>query len=103
MKTGRSINQFTIKGKTYSIRLTKHAELRLTQRKLDLYQAIGAILSLGKNRITEYAGSNRDIMILDKVNNFAVVINIKYRTIIIVTVIDKADCWVKKGTDVINL
>ncbi len=103
MKPGRSVNQFTIKGKTYSIRLTKHAEKRLKQRNIDLYQAVGAILVLGEKRITAYAGSDRDVMILDNTNNFAVVINMKYRTIVIVTVIDKTDCWVKKGTEVINL
>lgn len=102
-KRGRSINQFTINSRTFSIRLTDHAEIRLSQRELDLYQITGAILSLGKERILFYKNSNKDILIQDKQNNFAIVISIKNSTITIITVIDSADCWSKRGTDVINL
>jgi hypothetical protein len=102
-KAGKPVNTFTIENKTYSIRLSEHAELRLKQRNIDLYQAIGSILSLGKERITDYAGSNRDIFIMDNANNFSVVCNIEYRTITIITVIDKADCYIKDGTIAINL
>ena len=102
-KKGKSINQFTINNKTFSIRLTDHASIRLSQRELDLYQITGAILSLGQEKILSYKNSNRDILIQDKLNKFAVVIAIECSTITIITVIDSADCWSKQGTDVINL
>ena len=97
------INSFTIQNKTYSIRLTNHAEQRLNQRKLDLFQVIGSILSLGEKTITAYSGSNRDIFILDKEHNFSIVCNISACTITIVTVIDSIDCWIRQGTIAINL
>jgi hypothetical protein len=102
-KRGKSINQFTINGRNFSIRLTDHASIRISQRHLDIFQITGAILSLGQDRIISYQNSNRDILIQDKANKFAVVIAIECSTITIITVIDSADCWSKQGTDVINL
>ena len=102
-KAGKSMHTFTINGKTYSIRLSDHAELRLKQRNIDLFQAIGAILSLGENRITKYSGADKDIFIMDKEHNFSVVCNITSHTITIVTCIDNADCFIKDGTIAINL
>jgi len=97
------INSFTIQNKTYSIRLTNHAQTRLQQRQIDLYQTIGSILSLGQKTITAYAGSNRDIFIMDKEYNFSIVCNISACTITIITVIDSIDCWIKEGTIAVNL
>ena len=102
-KAGTSINTFTLNNKTYWIRLSQHAEQRLQQRNIDLYQVTGSILSLGEKTITAYSGSNRDIFIMDKVNNFSIVCNITNRTITIITVIDNADCWIKNGTIAVNL
>jgi len=97
------ISSFTIADKTYSIRLTNHAQQRLTDRNIDLFQVTGSILSLGENIIEKYSGSNRDIFIMDKANNFSIVCNITYRTITIITVIDTCDCWVKNGTIAVRL
>jgi hypothetical protein len=97
------ILSFTIQNKTYSIRLTNHAEQRLQERQIDLYQVTGSILSLGQKTITDYSGNNKDIFIMDKQNNFSIVCNITNRTITIVTVIDNADCWVKSGTIAVRL
>ena len=97
------MNTFTINNKTYSIRLSDHAQLRLKQRNIDLFQVIGSILSLGENRITKYSGADRDIFIQDKEHNFSVVCNITSHTITIVTCIDNADCFIKDGTIAVNL
>lgn len=102
-KRGKSINQFTVNNQTFSIRLTDHAELRLGQRKVDLFQVTGAILSLGQTRIISYQNSERDILIQDKLNGFAVVIAITGCIITIITIIDSSDAWCKQGTDVINI
>jgi len=102
-KSGKMISSFTIADKTYSIRLTNHAKQRLTDRQIDIYQVTGSILSLGQKIITKYSGSNRDIFIMDKANNFSIVCNITGCTITIVTVINNADCWIKKGTIAVNL
>ncbi len=97
------VNTFTIDGQTFSVILTKHAELRLSQRNIDQFQAIGLILSLGKERILSYINSEEDIMIIDKVNNFSVCVAITDSEITIITVINNADIWVKEGTKICNL
>lgn len=102
-KRGHSMNTFTIDGKIYSIRLTNHAELRTKQRKIDMYMVTSAILALGKTRIEQYQNSDRDILIQDLTNNFAVVITIEGNTIYVITCIDHCDCWSKTGTTVVNL
>ena len=102
-KAGISINQFTLNNKTYSIRLTKHAEQRTKERQIDLFQVTGSILSLGQQTIEYYSGNNRDIFIQDKPNNFSIVCNITAYTITIVTVIDNCDCWIKNGTIAVNI
>ena len=102
-RPGKVVNSFTLNNKTYSIRLTNHAEQRLQERQIDLYQVTGSILSLGQKTIIEYSGSNKDIFIMDKQNNFSIVCNITHRTITIVTVIDNSDCWVKNGTIAVEL
>ena len=102
-RAGISINTFTLNSKTYSIRLSKHANQRLADRNIDLYQVTGSILSLGQKTITAYSGSNRDIFIMDKPNNFSIVCNISACTITIITVIDNVDCWIKSGTIAVNL
>jgi hypothetical protein len=102
-KGSRQLNTFTINNVTYCIKISEHAELRLSQRKLDLFKIVGAILSLGENKIKNYSNTNKDIFIMDNTNNFSVVCYIKNYTIMIVTVLNKADCYVREGTDVINL
>ena len=102
-KNGKMISSFTIADKTYSIRLTNHAKQRLTDRQIDLYQVTGSILSLGEKTIESYSGSDKDIFIMDKENNFSVVCNIVNYTIMIVTVINNSDCWVKSGTIAVRL
>lgn len=62
-KRGKLLNTFTINKVTYSIRISEHAEIRLKQRKLDIFQIIGAILSLGEARIKEYSNSDKDLFI----------------------------------------
>jgi hypothetical protein len=102
-KHGKVINSFTIANKTYSIRLTNHAQQRLTDRNIDIFQVTGSILSLGQKTIIAYSGSNRDIFIMDKEHNFSIVCNITINTITIVTVINNSDCWVKNGTIAVKL
>jgi hypothetical protein len=99
----RNVNTFTINNRTYSIRFSEHADNRLNDRKLDLYQCIGAILSLGEKRILEYSNSGRDIFIMDNTNKFSIVCYIDKCTIYVITLLDKIDCYVKDGTDIINL
>ena len=70
------ISSFTIADKTYSIRLTNHAQQRLTDRQIDLYQVTGSY-SLGQKTITAYSAAIENIFIMDKAIIFSIVCNIE--------------------------
>lgn len=102
-KRGQLVTVIIIDKKRYSIRLSDHAKIRLKERKIDLYQAIGSLLSLGEEKIKQYQKTNRDIFIMDKEHNFSIVITFEGNTIHIITLIDNSDCWIKSGTIAVNL
>jgi hypothetical protein len=102
-KCGRMTNTFTINNYTYNVELSIHAESRLKERNIDLFQAVGVILALGEKRIKDYTNSKRDILIHAKENGISVVCSVESNTIVIRTVIDNADAYAKVGTSVVNL
>lgn len=97
------MDSFTINNQTFNIILTNHAVKRLQERNIDKFQAIGAIMAIGQNKILEYKDTNKDIMVIDKQNNFSIVATIEGQDIVIITLIDKSDIYVKEGTTAINL
>lgn len=99
----RQVSIYKINDITFEVRISKHADDRLQQRKLDIFMVTGAIFSLGQKRINDYRDTGRDIFVMDKTNDLSVVCCIEGNIITIITVLDKADCYVKNGTDVINL
>ena len=97
------MDSFTINNQTFNIILTNHATQRFHQRGLDKFQIIGSILALGEKTILHYQNSNKDLMVIDKINNFSIVASINGNDIVIITLIDKSDIFIKEGTTAINL
>jgi hypothetical protein len=97
MKT-KSLTTFTIDKQTYSVRTTEHSEKRLVKREIDEYTVVSNILSLGKEKIKYYQEQDKDVMVIDEIKDFSICFTINKNTIIIITVIDKSDIWVKKNT-----
>ena len=97
MKT-RALTTLTIDGQTYSIRTTRHSEKRLVKRDIDEYMVASNILSLGKEKIKYYQGTEKDVMVIDETNGFSICFAFNGNKIVIITVIDKDDIWVKKNT-----
>ena len=58
---------------------------------------------LGESKIMGYTGSNKDVFIQNKEEGFSIVCYFTSCIIMVVSVIDKADCYIKQGTDVVNL
>ena len=87
----------------YKIMLSSHARLRSKQRNIDTLQSLAAILAMGADRLKEYEANTADIMIQDTDNNFSVVFAVKPGRIEIITLLDKADCYAKTGTNVVKI
>lgn len=97
------INTFTINNVEFKIILSCHAQDRLLERKIDLFQTIGIVLSLGEARINQYNNSGKEVFIMDVEHNFSIVLEIRNNEIHIITVINKSDCYIKQGTIAVNL
>jgi len=87
----------------YKILASRHSLQRSRQRSVDMLQVVGAILTFGAQKLDEYSDNQADVMLIDENNNFSVVFAVKKAKIEIITVIDKADCFVKNGTAIAKL
>jgi Icc-related predicted phosphoesterase len=103
MKKDKQIAKLKIEKQCYSIRATAHAILRMEQRKIDEYVVSGTIIALGNKKLLEYQGNGRDIAVIDKIKEVAVIATFKKNTIKIITVIGKKDIYVKDGTTIENI
>ncbi len=99
MKT-ESIAIMEIGENKYSIRATAHALSRMAERKIDKFVVAGNVLALGAERIKELQAAQEEAVIIDDAKKISVVIAFKGNKIQVVTVIDKANIFVKKGTTV---
>ncbi len=97
---GKALATVQIEGTTYSIRATEHALERMEQRDVDGYVVTGNILALGPERLQKLQEANEEAIIIDKQKDVSVVIGFKGNRIQVVTVIDKANCFVKDGTSI---
>ncbi|MFW5962666.1 MAG: hypothetical protein ACOCQR_03520 [bacterium] len=87
-----------IDGDRYSIRATQHAKKRMAEREVDENVVAGEVIALGRERIVELQERDTDIAIVDERRDLAVIIAFNHNRIVIVTVIDKSEIWVKDGT-----
>lgn len=84
------LTSFTIAGKKYKIIATNHGYGRMLQRKLDPYIIGSALLALG-TKLERYNNCGKQIMFKDEGRNTAVIFSIENRTIVLITVLDRAN------------
>lgn len=90
-------------GAQWSLRATDHALGRMAERDVDAYAATSAIIALGERVLTELKDTGDEALVLDQDRGFALVVGFKLNTAWIITVIDKARCYAKRGTRVYQL
>lgn len=100
---GKSIARIKINGFRYSLRATEHSLERMEQRGISGYVIAGDVISLGKERILELQKKQVDVALIDKKRGIAVIMQFKNNTLKILTVIDKANIYVKDGTEIEEL
>ncbi len=84
----------------YQILATSHSLKRMRERRIDRYQVISAITSIGLDTIAKYRANKTDVMVMDRTNGFSVVFCVAGNQVRIITVIDSGDCYVKPDTAV---
>lgn len=102
MAKNKRLASVRIEGKDYSIRATAHSMDRMRTRRVDEITVVGNILAIGKDNIKSLLHDD-DYMLIDTQNNVSIVFTREKNTLLVVTVIDKSNVFVKQGTKVIKL
>ncbi len=91
------ITSFIVNNKVWRVIGTEHGLKRLERRRLDKYQIASACLALGM-KLEYYNNSQKQIMITDDGKNLSTLIAVENFTIVIITVLDKSNPYVKENT-----
>lgn len=95
---GKSVGVIDIRGKEYSIRITDHAFEQMYRRKITINLVTDTIKALGESKIEMLNGVGCEVIVVNKNANIAVVFGWEGRRIFVITVIDSAEVFKKKGT-----
>ena len=99
----RELASIQINNKTYKITASHHAVERMEQRNVDAYVVASSVLALGPDRIDALQAQSEEAMIIDKTNNVSVVVGMNPNSITIITVINRANVYVKENTAIYNI
>ena len=104
---GKLLLAFRFNGRQYEVRCTDHSLDRFKDHGLNVDEAIGSIVALGKARLDYFAGQGADVAIIDKLQKQTVIITFEsegnYTQIRIATIIPKDRVFVKEGTKIFCL
>ena len=95
---GKSVGVIDIQGDEYSIRITDHAFEQMYRRKITVDKVSDTIKALGEQKIQMLNGVGCEVIVVNKNARIAVVFGWEGRKIFVITVIDSAEVFKKKGT-----
>lgn len=96
------ITAFNVGEHVYRVVATSHGILQMKERTLDQYYIASACLALGL-KLDLYNNTGTHIMLIDELKDLAAVITVENYSIVLITVIDKADVFAKSNTVIENL
>lgn len=99
----KKLMSFNINGRDIDIIASGHAVGRMIERDVNEYVVAGNVIALGPERIQQLQATRDEAIIIDEDKNVSVVVGFSQRRITIITVIDKANVFVKKGTEICKL
>jgi hypothetical protein len=88
------LTQFTMDGKVYTLVASAHALDMLHKRRLNPWYIASACIALGA-KLDRYNNSGKDIMIVDKAKNTTCIVTVENNTIVLITVLNKSNPYVK--------
>ena len=100
---GITLLKFSYNGIEFQIRATEHSLERFKENNIDVNIACGDIISLGKERLYQYSERGDDVAIIDKDNNFVIVITFEGYQVRLKTLIPRANAFIKEGTKIFVL
>ena len=100
---GITLMKFSYNGIEFKVRTTEHSIDRFRENGINIDIACGDIVSLGKERLYDYAKAGDDVAIIDTDNDITTIITFEDTQIRIRTIIPRSNVWVKSGTRIYNL
>lgn len=104
---GRKLLDFRFNGRQYEVRCTDHSLDRFEDHGINIDEAIGSIIALGKSRLDYFSSQGSDVAIIDKQNHISVIITFESEgnltQIRIATIIPRNNIFVKNGTKIFCL
>ena len=104
---GTKLIDFKFNGRQYEVRCTDHSLDRFKDHGLNIDEALGSIVALGKQRLDYFANEGADVAIIDKLQHQTVIITFEtegdYTQIRIATIIPRDRVFIKEGTKIYTL
>ncbi len=104
---GKKLLDFKFNGTQYEVRASQHSLDRFQDHGVNINEAVGSIVALGRERLDHFASQGADVAIIDKVNCISTIITFEsdgdYTQIRIATIIPRSNIFVKSGTKIFCL
>ncbi len=84
--------------KGFRIEGTTHAVQRMKERNIDKKIVIELVRSLDYSKLLSYNNTGEEIAIIDQENDIAVIMEVRFNKVVVITVIDRANIHIKEGT-----
>lgn len=91
------LGKFEIINKDFRIESTTHALDRMKERNIDPETVKESVKGLDY-KVLLYNNSGEEIALIDQENDIAIIIEVRYNKVVIITVIDSANIHIKDGT-----
>ncbi|MFP4016966.1 MAG: DUF4258 domain-containing protein [Halanaerobiales bacterium] len=91
------IEKLALTDRYFPIESTTHALERMQERGIDQQVVIEVIQGLNY-KIMSYNNSGEEVAIIDQENDIAVIIEVRFNKVVVITVIDRANIHIKDGT-----
>ena len=88
---------FEVLGKHFRIESTTHAYKRMNERNINKNNVISVIKGLNA-KILLYNNSGEEIAVIDQQSDIAIISEVRFNKIVIITVINRSNIHIKEGT-----
>ncbi len=91
------LEEFQISNRYFRIETTDHAFERMRERNIKEKTVINVVRELNF-KVLFYNNTGEEIAIIDQENDIAVIIEVRFNKVVIITVINRANIYIKEGT-----
>ena len=88
---------FKVINRNFRIESTTHAYQRMEERDIDKNTVISSIKGLDY-KILLYNNSGEEIAVIDQEHDIAIISEVRYNKIVVITVINRSNIHIKEGT-----